>query len=226
DARDVSQIRIVDLQRLRLPRCVQRELRRDSRRRGSVPHACAGLHGPELLQAFRRLGRSGLRWHRSRADPRDDRELPQRLRVACDAQRSVPAPRTGARRILRRLARTGAMTSATVAGLIALGLALPAAPLLAQPRETLSIDASPPAQPFAHFWEHMFGSGRAVLSLRESYREDLRVVREATAVSYVRFHAILHDEMGVYTVDKKGAPVFNFSYVDQAYDGLLANGVR
>jgi len=118
------------------------------------------------------------------------------------------------------------MTSATVAGLIALGLALPAAPLLAQPRETLSIDASAPAQPFAHFWEHMFGSGRAVLSLRESYREDLRAVREATAVSYVRFHALLHDEMGVYTVDKKGAPVFNFSYVDQAYDGLLANGVR
>ena len=83
------------------------------------------------------------------------------------------------------------MTSATVAGLIALGLALPAAPLLAQPRETLSIDASAPAQPFAHFWEHMFGSGRAVLSLRESYREDLRAVREATAVSYVRFHALL-----------------------------------
>jgi len=118
------------------------------------------------------------------------------------------------------------MTSATVAGLIALGLALPAAPLLAQPRETLSIDASAPAQPFAHFWEHMFGSGRAVLSLRESYREDLRAVREATAVSYVRFHALLHDEMGVYTVDKNGSPVFNFSYVDQAYDGLLANGVR
>src|SRR6516165_5992654 len=118
------------------------------------------------------------------------------------------------------------MTSATVAGLIALGLALPAAPLLAQPREALSIDASAPAQPFAHFWEHMFGSGRAVLSLRESYREDLRAVREATAVSYVRFHALLHDEMGVYTVDKNGSPVFNFSYVDQAYDGLLANGVR
>ena len=72
----------------------------------------------------------------------------------------------------------------------------------------------------------MFGSGRAVLSLRESYREDLRAVREVTAVSYVRFHAILHDEMGVYNVGPHGEAVYNFSYVDQAYDGLLANGVR
>ena len=118
------------------------------------------------------------------------------------------------------------MTRAAVAGLIALGLALPAAPLLAEPRETIIVDASAPAQPFPHFWEHMFGSGRAVLSLRENYREDLRAVRQVTAVSYVRFHGLLNDEMGVYTVGAHGESIFNFSYVDQAYDGLLANGVR
>ena len=118
------------------------------------------------------------------------------------------------------------MTPAAVAGLIALGLAIPAAPLLAEPRETITVDASAPTQPFPHFWEHMFGSGRAVLSLRESYREDLRAVRQVTAVSYVRFHGLLNDEMGVYTVGAHGESIFNFSYVDQAYDGLLANGVR
>jgi xylan 1,4-beta-xylosidase len=118
------------------------------------------------------------------------------------------------------------MTSAAVAGLVALGLALPGAPLLAQPVETVSVDAAAPAQPFPHFWEHMFGSGRAVLSLRESYREDLRAVHEVTAVSYVRFHGLLDDDMGVYTVGAHGEPVFNFSYIDQVYDGLLANGVR
>ena len=118
------------------------------------------------------------------------------------------------------------MTPAAVAGLIALGLAIPAAPLLAEPRETITVDASAPTQPFPHFWEHMFGSGRAVLSLRESYREDLRAVRQVTAVSYVRFHGLLNDEMGVYTVGAHGEPNYNFSYIDQAYDGLLANGVR
>jgi len=99
-------------------------------------------------------------------------------------------------------------------------------PLSAQVSETLTMDASAPTRPFPHFWEHMFGSGRAVLSLRESYREDLRAMRAATAIAYVRFHGILLDEMGVYTEDSKGAPVYNFSYVDQVYDGLLANGVR
>jgi xylan 1,4-beta-xylosidase len=105
------------------------------------------------------------------------------------------------------------------------GLTLAAAPLPAQV-ESITIDAAAPTRPFPHFWEHMFGSGRAVLSLRESYREDLRAVRAVTAITYVRFHAILHDEVGVYSEDSKGEPVYNFSYVDQIYDGLLANGVR
>jgi xylan 1,4-beta-xylosidase len=72
----------------------------------------------------------------------------------------------------------------------------------------------------------MFGSGRAVLSLRESYRQDLHEVKQVTGIEYVRFHALFHDEMGVYDEDAQGQPVYNFSYVDQAYDGLLANGVR
>jgi len=72
----------------------------------------------------------------------------------------------------------------------------------------------------------MFGSGRAILSLRESYRRDLREVKNATGFKYVRFHAIFHDEVGVYSQDANGAPVYNFSYVDQIYDGLLQNGVR
>ena len=88
------------------------------------------------------------------------------------------------------------------------------------------VDASAPAHPFPHFWEQMFGSGRAILSLRDSYRRDLREVRQVTDFKYVRFHAIFHDEVGVYDEDAQGRPVYNFSYVDQIYDGLLANGVR
>jgi xylan 1,4-beta-xylosidase len=42
----------------------------------------------------------------------------------------------------------------------------------------------------------------------------------------VRFHAILHDEIGIYDEDRHGKAVYNFSYVDQIYDGLLENGVR
>jgi xylan 1,4-beta-xylosidase len=92
--------------------------------------------------------------------------------------------------------------------------------------ETIRIDPSAPSHPFPHFWEQMFGSGRAILSLRESYRRDLREVKQATGFSYVRFHAIFHDEVGVYDEDGSGNPIYNFSYVDQIYDGLLENGVR
>lgn len=92
--------------------------------------------------------------------------------------------------------------------------------------EVLTIDATAPAHPFPHFWEQMFGSGRAILSLRDSYRDDLRNVKKITDFQYVRFHAILHDEVGVYDEDAQGNPVYNFSYVDQIYDGLLQNGVR
>jgi xylan 1,4-beta-xylosidase len=67
----------------------------------------------------------------------------------------------------------------------------------------------------------MFGSGRAILSLRDDYRRDLRAVKAITGFEYVRFHAIFHDEVGLYSPSG-----LNFTYVDQIYDGLLANNVR
>jgi xylan 1,4-beta-xylosidase len=96
----------------------------------------------------------------------------------------------------------------------------------ARAQERIVIDANAKATPFPHFWEQVFGSGRANLTLRESYREDLRAVKQVTNFRYVRFHGILHDENGVYNEDEHGEPVYNFAYVDQIYDGLLRNGVR
>jgi xylan 1,4-beta-xylosidase len=92
--------------------------------------------------------------------------------------------------------------------------------------ETIEVDANAASHPFPHFWEKMFGSGRAILSLRESYRHDLRETKRITSFDYVRFHAIFHDEVGVYDEDASGKPSYNFSYVDQIYDGLLENKVR
>lgn len=104
--------------------------------------------------------------------------------------------------------------------------ALPRAAAQGPQPEAVIVDAQAPTQPFPHYWERMFGSGRAILSLRESYRRDLRTVKEATGFDYIRFHAIFDDEVGVYSEDGQGQPVYNFSYVDQIYDGLLENGVR
>jgi xylan 1,4-beta-xylosidase len=96
----------------------------------------------------------------------------------------------------------------------------------AAPAQTIEIDAAAPSHPFPHFWEKMFGSERGIVTLRESYRNDLRETKRITGFEYVRFHAIFHDEVGLYDEDKDGKPVYNFSYVDQIYDGLLENKVR
>ncbi|HTS51026.1 MAG TPA: hypothetical protein VMH05_23935 [Bryobacteraceae bacterium] len=98
-----------------------------------------------------------------------------------------------------------------------------------QPSEAvqeITLDASASARPFPHYWEQVFGSGRAILSLRQSYRRDLHAIRTATDIHYVRFHAIFDDEVGVYNQNASGQPIYNWSYVDQIYDGLLENGVR
>lgn len=108
--------------------------------------------------------------------------------------------------------------------------------------ETLQVDAKAKTTPFPHFWEQTFGSGRAILSLRDSYRKDLRSVKQITEFKSVRFHAIFQDEVGLYDPDRKpiqfaqmkdAAPtatentgIYNFSYIDQIYDGLLEQGIR
>ncbi len=99
-----------------------------------------------------------------------------------------------------------------------------AAPAPAQ--ETLRVDDGAIATAFPHFWERMFGSGHATLAMRESYLDDLRAVKKVTDFDYVRFHGILDDDVGVYSEDQRGNPVYNFTNVDSIYDGLLRNGVR
>jgi xylan 1,4-beta-xylosidase len=108
----------------------------------------------------------------------------------------------------------------------------------AQQPEHIAIDAHAPTTPFPHVWEQTFGSGRAILSLRQSYRDDLRTVKQATDFQSVRFHGILMDEVGLYDPDRQtknpglaaqaanDTSAYNFSYIDQIYDGLLENHVR
>ncbi len=100
--------------------------------------------------------------------------------------------------------------------------------MLAQAPQTqeIRIVANAPAHAFPHFWEQMFGSGRAVLSLRDGYRQDLRRTQQVTGIQYVRFHAIFDDDVGLYDEDAQGQAVYNFSYVDRIYDGLLNLGIR
>lgn len=91
---------------------------------------------------------------------------------------------------------------------------------------SLHVDATAKGTPFAHFWEQMLGSGRASLALRDDYRKDLDAVHQATGVGYIRFHGILDHDVGLVQRDAQGRISYNFSYVDQIYDGLLEHGFK
>ena len=92
--------------------------------------------------------------------------------------------------------------------------------------QTITVDTTAQGQPLPHFWEKMFGSGRAHLVMRAQYQKDLTKVKKVTDFEYVRFHGILDDENGVYSVGKDGKPEYNWTYVDHIYDALLAHGIR
>src|SRR5580704_17256932 len=70
--------------------------------------------------------------------------------------------------------------------------------------EAVEINPAAASHPFPHYWEKVFGSGRAILSLRDDYRHDLREITRITDFEYVRFHAIFHDEVGLYDKDAGG----------------------
>jgi xylan 1,4-beta-xylosidase len=120
-------------------------------------------------------------------------------------------------RSIRRLA-----LSTCAAALLASGAACAAPPA----GTTLHVDATAKTTPFPHFWETMFGSGRASLALRDDYRKDLDAVRQATGFSYIRFHGIFDRDVGLVRRGADGKISYNFSYIDQIYDGLLEHGVK
>ena len=91
--------------------------------------------------------------------------------------------------LMRGRLKNGLPAIVLLAGLV--GSSCIAQPVPPPDVESIRLDPGAPVTPFPHFWEKMFGSGRAVLALRESYRRDLETVRSATdfTVCGTRLHA-------------------------------------
>lgn len=78
---------------------------------------------------------------------------------------------------------------------------------------------------FAAHWNVCVGAGRAAEGLRAAWLEQMRFAHEACGFRYVRFHGLFHDDMFVYRIEN-GREVWNFQYIDELFDRLLALGVR
>jgi xylan 1,4-beta-xylosidase len=122
--------------------------------------------------------------------------------------------------LLRRIAPR--VCAAALCAILGTAIAAPSSP----DTVSLHVDATAQGTPLPHFWEQMFGSGRATLALRDDYRKDIDAVHAATGFQYVRFHGIFDRDVGVVYRDANGKIAYNFSYVDQIYDGLLERGVK
>lgn len=112
------------------------------------------------------------------------------------------------------------------AALLLTGAASAAPPAAAAAATRLQVDTNAKGTAFPHFWEQMLGSGRASLALRDDYRKNLDAVHQATGVGYIRFHGILDHDVGLVQRDAQGKISYNFSYIDQIYDGLLEHGFK
>ena len=92
--------------------------------------------------------------------------------------------------------------------------------------EEIIVDAQGSCSSFPHFWEHMFGSCHASVTLCEDWRNDLRALREIVDVQYIRFHGIFEHQVGIYGGQDPGGNLsLNFTRIDLIYDGLRKIGV-
>ncbi len=75
-------------------------------------------------------------------------------------------------------------------------------------------------------WRVCVGACHAALDLREDWRQQLEFIHRECGFEYVRFHGLLDDDMGVYSEDAQGRPVYNWKKLDELYDSILKAGMR
>jgi xylan 1,4-beta-xylosidase len=90
---------------------------------------------------------------------------------------------------------------------------------------SLAVSAKAKGIELEHYWSKCVGAGRANEGLRANWLEQLALVKKECGFQYLRFHGLFHDDMFVYR-EESGNPVFNWQYIDELFDRMLAIGVR
>jgi xylan 1,4-beta-xylosidase len=86
-------------------------------------------------------------------------------------------------------------------------------------------DAAAPSRPRDRMADFSVGSDYPGTLRREDSLAQLEIAREELGFRYIRFHAIFHDDMNVYS-EVDGRPVYDFSRIDALYDRLLGMGIK
>jgi xylan 1,4-beta-xylosidase len=96
----------------------------------------------------------------------------------------------------------------------------------AAPSEGIQFSAQHESVPLKHYWSFCSAAGRANEGLREGWREHLRMTVQHCGTRRLRFHGLFHDDMFACRRKANGELVFNFQYIDELFDALLAADVR
>ena len=110
------------------------------------------------------------------------------------------------------------------AALAASGLLLAGGAAMAQSRVIVA-DAGAESRPRDRMADFSVGADYPAVTGREDALAQLEIAREELGFRYIRFHAIFHDDMGVYR-EVDGQPVYDFTKVDALYDRFLAMGIK
>lgn len=95
----------------------------------------------------------------------------------------------------------------------------------AQAALVVSVDTKVEGRKFDRFWNRCVGAGRANEGLRANWLEQLKLCVDQCGFQYLRFHGLFHDDMFVYR-EEQGKPIYNWQYIDELYDRMLAIGIR
>jgi xylan 1,4-beta-xylosidase len=100
------------------------------------------------------------------------------------------------------------------------------------PDTTLTVDAAQKGAPWSRFYERGVATDHANTILASAYpygrsiQAALKKGHDQAGFQYARFHGILDSDIGVYTEDASGSPVYTWTKFDQVYDALQAAGMR
>ncbi|MEL7120825.1 MAG: glycoside hydrolase [Bacteroidota bacterium] len=98
--------------------------------------------------------------------------------------------------------------------------------IYSQQLRTINIDVDNVRGRHSKVFKNCVGAGRANEGLRVDWQQQLQMAHEEIGFKYIRFHGLLHDDMGVYHVDKDGNSRYSWDYIDKLYDFILEIGMK
>ena len=119
------------------------------------------------------------------------------------------------------------LAGAAIAAALALNGCASAPPQAVAPvaARSVTVDLNAPSRPRNQMALHSVGADYPGVTGREDALAQLATVRDELGFEYIRFHAIFHDDMGVYR-EMDGRPVYDFTRIDRLYDRFLEMGIR